>query len=53
MLGVRLESLVRDTQSSTKCGGGPEVPVCHRKTQKVAGVLPGEFTRLSPWQMAE
>lgn len=52
-VGCEVAPPVHNVWSSMKCGGGPEAPVCHQGTQKVAGVLPGEFTRTSPWQVAK
>ena len=54
MLGwVEMAALGHNVWSSMRCGGSPEASVCHRRTQIVAGVLAGEFTRVSPWQKAK
>ena len=50
---VGMAALGHNVWSSTTCGGRPEASVCHRRTQIVAGVLAGEFTRVSPWQKAK
>lgn len=44
-IGPEMPPLVPNVWASLKCGGGPEVPVYHRGSQRVARVLAGEFPR--------
>lgn len=38
-VGPEMAALICNVSSSMTCGGGPEVLVCHRGTQIVAGML--------------